>query len=284
MEERKVLTALVTGASGGIGKAISERLAEDGLVVFGASRAPAGDHGAVHMLAMDVRSDESVRGCVRKVMDIAGRIDVLVNNAGSLSVGAVEEMPIEFARAQFETNFFGSVRMLKAVVPGMRERGSGRIVNLTSLAGIVPLPFWGFYNASKAALESLTETLRFELAPFGIHVSAVEPGAIRTRLYSAAAASASSPAYAPWRRRFEERMKEFELAAPGPEVVADVVAALVRARRPPLRTTVTKEAMLFTSFKRWAPASVFESLLRKGFRLDADRPRREAPDAIRAVL
>jgi NAD(P)-dependent dehydrogenase (short-subunit alcohol dehydrogenase family) len=171
-----------------------------------------------------------------------------------------------------ETNFFGSVRMLHAVVPAMRERGSGRIINITSLAGIVPLPFWGFYNASKAALESLTETLRYELMPFGIHVSAVEPGAIKTPLYTIEARAESLPAYAAWRKRFERRMKEFEAAGPGPEVVADVVASLVRSARARQRTTVTKEAALFTTLKRWTPAGMFESQLRKGFKLDRDRP------------
>jgi NAD(P)-dependent dehydrogenase (short-subunit alcohol dehydrogenase family) len=272
MEERKAMTALVTGASSGIGKAIAGRLAEDGMVVFGTCRAPTGDVGAVRMLALDLHSDESVRGCVDRVMSETGRIDLLVNNAGFLLVGAVEEVSLDSARAEFETNFFGSVRMLQAVIPAMRERGSGRIINLTSLAGIVPLPFWGFYNASKAALESLTETLRFELMPFGIRVSAVEPGAIKTKLYSAEVEAAPLPAYSPWRRRFARRMKEFEIASPGPGVVADVVAALARAKRPPLRTTVTKEAALFTSLKRWTPASMFESQLRKGFRLDVDRP------------
>lgn len=272
MEDRKGMTALVTGASTGIGKAIAERLAKDGLRVFGTARAPAGDLGAVRMRALDVCSDRSVRVCVDGVLRDAGRIDVLVNNAGFLLGGAVEEVSLDSARAQFETNFFGSVRVTHAVMPAMRERGSGRIVNVTSLAGIVPLPFWGFYNASKAALESLTETLRLELMPFGIHVSAVEPGAIKTPLYAVETRAESMAAYAPWRKRFERRMKEFEVAAPGPEVVAEAVSALVRARRPPLRTTVTREAAMFTMLKRWTPASMFESQLRKGFRLDADRP------------
>jgi NAD(P)-dependent dehydrogenase (short-subunit alcohol dehydrogenase family) len=271
MEDHKRMTALVTGASTGIGKAIAERLAKDGLRVLGTARAPTGDHGAVRMLALDVCSDESVRACIDRVRKEAGHIDVLVNNAGFLLGGAVEEVSLGAARAQFETNFFGSVRVIHAVIPAMRERGSGRIVNVTSLAGIVPLPFWGFYNASKAALESLTETLRFELMPFGIHVSAVEPGAIKTPLYTVETRAAPLAAYAPWRARFERRMKEFEVAAPGPEVVADAVSALVRAQRPPLRTTVTREAALFTMLKRWTPASMFESQLRKGFKLDADR-------------
>ena len=272
IKDLKAMTALVTGASTGIGKAIAERLAKDGLVVFGTARAPTGDLSGVRMRALNVCSDESVRACVEGVLKEAGHIDVLVNNAGFLSVGAFEEATLESGRAQFETNFFGAVRMLYAVVPAMRERGSGRIIDVTSLAGIVPLPFWGFYNASKAALESLTETLRFELMPFGIHVSAVEPGAISTALYANEAKAASLPVYAPWRKRFERRMKEFETAAPGPEVVAEVVAALVHSRRPSPRATVTREAALFTTLKRLVPASMFESQLRKGFKLDKDRP------------
>ena len=119
---------------------------------------------------------------------------------------------------------------------------------------------------------SLAETLRFELRPFGIQVSAVEPDAIKTHLYTVEIKAASLPAYALWRKRFERRMKEFESAAPGPEVVADAVAALVHAKRPRPRTTVTKEAVLFTTLKRWTPARMFESQLRKGFKLDKDRP------------
>jgi NAD(P)-dependent dehydrogenase (short-subunit alcohol dehydrogenase family) len=266
------MTALVTGASSGIGRAIAERLAKDGLAVFGTARAPSGDRGSVRMLAMDVCSDQSVRACVAGVLKEAGSIDVLVNNAGFLLGGAIEEVSLDAARAQMETNFFGALRVLHAVVPGMRERASGRIINVTSLAGIVPLPFWGLYNASKAALESLTETLRFELMPFGIYVSAVEPGAIKTALYAVETRAASLPAYAPWRKRFERRMKEFEDAAPGPEVVADAVSVLVRARSPSPRRTVTKEAALFTTLRRLTPAPMFESQLRKGFKLDKDRP------------
>ena len=129
------MTAFVTGASTGIGRAIAERLAKDGLTVFGTARAPEGDIGAVRMRPLDVRSDESVRACIAAVLKEAGHIDVLVNNAGFLLGGAIEESTLDSAKAQFETNFFGAVRMIHAVVPAMRERGSGRIINLTSLAG-----------------------------------------------------------------------------------------------------------------------------------------------------
>lgn len=272
MKNLHPMTALVTGASSGIGQAIAERLARDGLTVFGTSRHPAGTSGPVRMLALDVTSDESVQAGLRTILAEMGSVDVLVNNAGFLTAGAVEEVPLPSAKAQFETNFFGAVRLIQALAPAMRERRTGRIINVTSLAGIVPLPFWGFYNASKAALESLTETLRYELSPFGVHVSAVEPGAIKTPFYTSDVKAPLSSVYAPWRKRLDCRMKEFEAAAPGPAGVAEAVSRLVRAARPPLRTTVTKEAWLFTTLKRWTPASVFETQLRGGFQLDHDRP------------
>jgi len=156
--------ALVTGASSGIGRAIAHRLAADGLRVFGTSRkGSAADMGDAEMIPLDVCSDESVRACIDTVLQRAGRIDVLVSNAGYLLSGAVEEATIDEAKAQFETNFFGAFRVIKAVLPTMRAQGAGRVINVTSLAGVVPLPFWGFYNASKFALEGLTETLRYEL-------------------------------------------------------------------------------------------------------------------------
>src|SRR5512147_893284 len=143
---------LVTGASSGIGEAIAARLAKDGHQVFGTSRkvgrAP---QGGVEMLALDVCSDASVQACVEALLRKAGRIDALVSNAGYLLSGAIEEATLEEARAQLETNFFGLVRMVKAVLPAMRQARSGHILTISSLAGLVPAPFWGFYNASKFA-------------------------------------------------------------------------------------------------------------------------------------
>ncbi|HET9990532.1 MAG TPA: SDR family NAD(P)-dependent oxidoreductase, partial [Kofleriaceae bacterium] len=159
MSEPRV--ALVTGASSGIGEAIAKRLAADGLRVFGTARVPKGE-----LVALDVTDDASVTACVAGVLAQTGRIDVLVNNAGYLFAGGVEEATLEQARAQLETNFFGVVRMLKAVLPHMRERESGHIVTISSLAGLVPVPFWAYYNASKFAVEGLCESLRHEVKPF----------------------------------------------------------------------------------------------------------------------
>jgi NAD(P)-dependent dehydrogenase (short-subunit alcohol dehydrogenase family) len=259
---------LVTGASSGIGAAIARRLAKDGYRVFGTSRkASASTVDGITMVSLDVCSDESVRACVAAVLRETGRIDVLVNNAGHLLAGAIEEATLEEAKAQFETNFFGVVRMVQAVLPTMRKQRSGHIVNMSSLAGMVPVPFWGFYNASKFAVEGYTETLRLDLKPLGIRVSMVEPGAIKTPLFLNPTTS-PMPDYSPWRERGLKTMKGFEDKAPGPEVVADVVSKVVRSRNPRLRNRVTREAMIF-SFLRWLlPAGAFEWGTRQAFRLD----------------
>jgi NAD(P)-dependent dehydrogenase (short-subunit alcohol dehydrogenase family) len=263
--------ALVTGASSGIGHAIARSLAGDGFAVFGTSRKGGGAADGIEMLALDVRSDESVEACMAGLLERVGKIDVLVNNAGYLLGGAVEETSIDQAKAQFETNFFGAFRVIKALLPAMRAARAGRIVNVTSLAGVVPLPFWGFYNASKFALEGLTETLRYELSPFGISVSAIEAGLIRTRLYTDNHRTHPIADYEPWHRRFRKKMAEYEAKGPGPEVVAQTVLKAVRAARPALRYRVTREATQFTLMRRLFPASLFEFGLRTGFHLDDQR-------------
>src|SRR6058998_1295203 len=174
-------TVLVTGTSSGIGQAIARLLAERGFNVFGTARKPAaGRSSNVTMVALDVRSDDSVRSCVQQVLSQTGRIDVLVNNAGYTLMGAAEETSLDEAKAQLETNFFGVVRMVKAVLPRMRKAGSGKIINIGSLAGITAIPFGSFYTASKFALEGYTEALWHELRPFGIHATLIEPGFVST--------------------------------------------------------------------------------------------------------
>ena len=147
-------TILVTGASSGIGQATARLLAQRGFNVFGTARKPEStqSHG-VTMVALDVRSDESVRACLAQVMTKAGRLDVLVNNAGYTVTGAAEETSVDEAKAQLETNFFGAVRMVNAVLPGMRAAGAGKVINISSLAGNTAIPYSAFYSASKFALE-----------------------------------------------------------------------------------------------------------------------------------
>jgi len=268
MAEQKIV--LVTGASSGIGAAIAARLTKDGHKVFGTGRNASGTTpDGVTMLALDVRSDDSVRACAAAVLSKAGRLDVLINNAGYLLAGAIEEATIAQAQDEFDTNFFGVVRMVKAVLPAMRKQRSGLIVNISSLAGIVPFPFWGFYNASKFAVEGYSESLRTDLKPFGIHVAMVEPGAIKTPLY-AHPTTTPMPEYSPWRDRALKSMKHFESIAPGPEAVAAVVSKIVRSRSPRLRNGLTREGTILPILRRLVPEAIFEAALRSNFRLDKE--------------
>lgn len=256
--------AIVTGASSGIGAAIARALVDAGYRVFGASRRAMPAPG-VEPIALDVCDDASVAAGVATIAAAAGRIDVLVNNAGYLLAGGIEEVDVAAAEAQFATNYFGVVRMTRAVLPIMRAARRGHIITVSSLAGLVPVPFWGHYNASKHAVEGLMETLRHEVRPFGIQVAMVEPGAIKTPFY-ATTAPAGLPEYADARDRAFAAMAEFERKAPGPELVAAKIAAIARQRRPRLRHRVTREALTF-GFLRWLlPAGAFEAGVRRGFR------------------
>lgn len=178
----KRCVALVTGTSSGIGLACAKQLATAGLRVYGTSRHPPRYHrrGALPMLALDVRHDDSVRACVNRVITETGRIDVLVNNAGVAMEGAVEETSLDEIQAVFETNFFGAVRMMRAVLPLMRQRRSGRIINIGSVAGFLPMPYSAAYCASKHALRGFSEALDHEVRSFGIRVSLIEPGFVKT--------------------------------------------------------------------------------------------------------
>src|SRR5262249_53582283 len=174
--------ALVTGAASGLGRAIALALNEAGFSVFGTSRRPV--LGSMPpefpMLRLDVRSDDSVRAAMEELRSRAGRLDVLVNNAGFRFLGAVEETSVDEAKDVFETNFFGAHRVIVAALPLLREAGGGRIVNITSLSGLNALPFGAVYSASKWALEGYSESLRHEVKALGIFASIVEPGAIRS--------------------------------------------------------------------------------------------------------
>jgi NAD(P)-dependent dehydrogenase (short-subunit alcohol dehydrogenase family) len=261
--------ALVTGASSGIGDAVARRLATAGFRVFDASRStPAAPVSGIDHIPIDVDDDASVRDGVAEVLRDTGRIDVLVNNAGYLCAGAVEEISVADAKAQFETNYFGVVRMSVAVLPGMRERKRGHIITVSSLAGLVPVPFWGHYNASKFAVEGLMETLRHEVRPFGIQVAMVEPGNIKTPFY-ARPQVAGMDAYAAPHRRASAAMAEYERKAPGADLVARKVVAIAGDPHPALRNLITKEATAFTLLKWLLPSRAFEAGVRRGFKLEA---------------
>jgi NAD(P)-dependent dehydrogenase (short-subunit alcohol dehydrogenase family) len=274
MADRKV--ALVTGASSGIGEVTAGQLAAAGFRVFGGSRTGSAGHGGtVEHVALDVRDDASVGHCVGQILREAGRIDVLVNNAGYLCAGAVEEVPVAEARAQFETNYFGVARMTTAVLPGMRERRAGHIITISSLTGLAAVPFWGHYSASKFAVEGLMEALRHEVRPFGISVALVEPGAIRTP-FDTRPQTAGIDAYATARERMSAAAAELARKAPGPEVVARTVVSIASDPHPALRNKVTKQTRQVMLLKRFTPAAAFEAGIRRSFKLPGQRYARAA--------
>ena len=255
---------LVTGASSGIGRACAEYLAGRGYRVYGASRS-ATSGSQVQPLAMDVTDDVSVRAAVAQVLAREGRIDIVVNNAGVAIAGAVEDTSIEEARAQFDVNFFGVLRVCGAVLPHLREQRSGYLVNIGSIGGLVAIPFQGLYSASKFALEGLTESLRMEMSPFGVRVVLIEPGDHRTGLTGnrlMTAASQTNPAY---RDRFQcavDRGAKDEQNGPAPEAVARLLYGIVNKRHPRLRYTVgPAPERVAVWLKRLAPYALVEKIM-----------------------
>jgi len=268
---RQTPVILVTGASSGIGRATAELLVGQGFKVFGTSRDPgrAAAPDGVEMLPLDVRSDDSAANCVARVLAAAGRIEVLVNNAGYELGGGLEETSLPELKALFETNFFGVIRMVNAVLPAMRGHG-GRLINISSLLGVSPAPFMGAYSATKFALEGYSEALGHELKPFGVSVSLVEPGFIKTpmRLKRQQAADPIDD-YAPWRGRALAAVSAAEEKAPGPGLVAEAVLGIVKSRRPKLRYFVGGQAKLVAAQRRFLQEKAFEQGVRRTFRLDA---------------
>lgn len=264
--------ALVTGASSGIGEATAERLAKAGYTVYGTSRRgnQAGQRSFA-MLALDVTSDASVEAAVKEVLRLHGRIDLLVNNAGfSVAPAGAEESSIEQARAVFETNFFGVVRMTRAVVPHMRRQGSGRIVNIGSALGFLPAPYMALYAATKHAVEGYSESLDHELRTRGIRVLVIEPAYTNTQFdANALEADAKLDEYREARVTLARMMKEVVESGDKPAVVADVVLKAASAAHPKLRYTAGRLAGRLRLLRRFAPAALLDAGIRKDMRLDA---------------
>ena len=264
--------ALVTGASSGIGEATAQRLALAGYKVYGTSRRTAeSGRRSFEMLALDVNSDESVEAVVSELMRREGRIDLLVNNAGfSIAPAGAEEISIEQARSIFDTNFFGIVRMTRAVVPHMRHQGSGRIINIGSVLGFLPAPYMALYAATKHAVEGYSESLDHELRTKGIRVSVIEPAYTKTQ-FDAHLLEADSKIdeYREARAVVGKMVQEAVAAADDPGIVAAVVLQAAAAAHPKLRYTAGKGASRLRWLRRFAPAGVMDAGIRKEFRLDA---------------
>ena len=258
--------ALVTGASSGIGEAAAHELLAAGFSVYGTSRrAVAGEErDGVAFLPLDVTDDQSVAGAVREVLDRSGRIDVLVNNAGFGVAGAAEESSVEQARALFETNLFGAMRMIRAVLPHMRERGSGRIINISSVLGLLPAPFGALYAATKHAMEGYSESLDHEVREHGVRVLLVEPAYTRTSFgANAIRADEPLPVYARRSEVLDALTAEAIKGGDEPSVVGEAIVAAATDSRPKLRYPAGPLARRVTKLRRYAPATVFDKQIRK---------------------
>jgi len=264
---------LITGASSGIGKACAEYLHELGYRVYGTSRNEIGNltTGTFMLIRMDVNNDQSVADGIDLILSREGRIDAVINNAGIGISGSVEDTALDEAKAQFETNFFGVLRVCRNVLPVMRSQGGGRIINIGSVAGVIGVPFNGIYSASKFALAGLSEALRIEVKPHGIHVTLVEPGDINTSMSSRSPEtreSATNSIYRGNHSTTREIMARDEDEGPPPSVVAFLVANILKMTTPCSRYRVgpfmEKVAVLL---KVVLPATIFEWLLMKYYKL-----------------
>ncbi|CAM3130774.1 short-chain dehydrogenase/reductase [Pseudomonas floridensis] len=267
--------ALVTGASSGIGEATANRLVAAGYIVYGTSRKGAqGAQRNFPLLALDVTDDSSVEAAIKELLKLEGRIDLLVNNAGfGLAPAAAEESSIEQAKAVFDTNFMGILRTTRAVVPHMRHQGGGRIINIGSILGVVPVPYVALYAASKHAVEGYSEALDHELRTQGIRVTVIEPGYTKTRFETNnLEADAKLDLYQEVRTSVAKVVNTAMMNADGPEVVAEVILKAARAERPKLRYTAGKAASQLQFMRRFAPAGFLDSAIRKTLKLENKSP------------
>ena len=253
----KKRVALVTGASSGIGRASAIQLLAAGYTVYGTSRrgALAGTH-PFPLLTLDVTDDDSVQAAIDELLRLEGRIDILVNNAGfGVAPAAAEESSVEQARDIFDTNFLGIVRLTRAVIPQMRRQGSGRIINIGSILGIVPMPYVALYTASKHAVEGYTGALDHELRTQGIRVSVIEPAFIRTQFEAHnIEPDAKLEEYDLLRAKLTKVLSKAMAEAESPEVVAEVVVKAAEALRPKVRYTAGTLAGKLNFLLRFAPA------------------------------
>ena len=263
--------AVVTGASGGIGEATARALHSGGYRVFGTYRRPPAKRApGIDYLACDVTSDESVSGAVAEVLSKAGRIDLLVNNAGVGLVGGAEESSLEQAKALFEVNLFGLIRMTKAVLPIMRRQREGRIVNISSVMGLIPAPFMALYSASKHAVEGYSESLDHEIRRSGIRVVLVEPAYTRTSFEgNVYQADQRLEVYQSARANAESVLRDEMKTADTPELVASAVVKASTEANPHRRYAAGRTARQVSLLRRFVPESAFDRSLRKQMRLPA---------------
>jgi NAD(P)-dependent dehydrogenase (short-subunit alcohol dehydrogenase family) len=263
-------TTLVTGVSSGIGLEIAQLLAERGARVFGTVRNPqsANPIRGVEIVRMEVTDDASVNEAVQSIVQKVGPIQCLVNNAGYVAFGALEEMSLEEARQQFETNFFGVLRVTNAILPSMRQAGDGRIVNISSVVGFLPAPYMGIYAASKHALDGYTESLDHEVRRFGVRALLVQPAYTKSKITgNTRYARVALDVYADERKRVNDLVEQSIKHGDEPRIVADAVCQALTAKSPRLRYP-TGKGITLSRLRRFVPAGMFDKSFRKQFQLD----------------
>lgn len=257
---------LITGASKGIGLEIARQLQAQGHVVYGTSRNPnKSDVQDIRLLKLDVQDDTAVTDVVQQVLNENGRIDVLINNAGYDLYGTAEDTSMEELHAQMDTNFYGLVRMTKAVLPTMRRQRSGQIINIGSIGGLISLPLNSAYSASKFALEGYSETLRFEMLPFNVYVSIVQPGQVKTETLGTAFPTTEKQtifAVEDATQRARTRGGEATLL---PKHVGSIVKHIVAKSRPKLRYPVGAQVRFVVALRRYLPERMYESIINQQF-------------------
>ena len=262
---------LITGASSGIGKSIGEFLHNKGFVVYGTSRNPERITNSIFtLLALDVRNTDSIKNAIHKIITLSGRLDVVINNAGVGITGPIEEIPSKEIKNNFETNFFGPIEVMKAALPQMRKQKSGLIINITSIAGYMGLPYRGIYSATKGALELISEALSMEVKPFGINITNVAPGDFATNIASGRfhapviKDSAYEHSYGATLKMMDEQVD----SGNNPIEVAQVIYDIIETQNPKIHYKVGSFIQKFSIvLKRILPDKVYEKILMNHYKL-----------------
>ena len=262
---------LITGGSSGIGKSVGEFLHSKGFVVYGTSRNPERyANSQFPLLALDVRNVESIQRAVAEVISKSGRIDVIINNAGVGITGPIEEIPTEEIKNNFETNLFGPIEVMKASLPQMRSQKSGLIINITSIAGYMGLPYRGIYSASKGALELITEAMRMEVKSFGIHITNVAPGDFATNIAAGRfhAPLVKGSAYEIPYGNTLKMMDEHVDSGSNPNEMAEAIYKIIQTSNPKIHYKVGVFMQKFSIvLKRILPDNVYEKMLMNHYKL-----------------
>lgn len=262
---------LITGGSSGIGKSIGEYLTQKGFVVYGTSRNPENyKNSKFPILQLDVKNNNTILKTVSSIIETEGKLDVLINNAGAGITGPIEEIPEAEIKANFDTNFFGPINVIKAVLPQMRKQQSGLIINVTSIAGYMGLPYRGIYSASKGALELLTEAFRMELKGFNVNMTNVAPGDFATNIASGryhAPLLENSPYKKPYGNTLK-LMDEHVDSGSNPKVMAEAIYKIIKTKNPKGHYKVGEFMQKFSIvLKRILPDKVYEKLLMSHYKL-----------------